>query len=96
MFEKLQQLKQLKQLRDQAMAMQKALAQQFVTTQKGNVKVVMSCDQKIHKVEIDGENQDDVVNALNEALQESQKVAAKKMSEQMGGLGGMLGGLGGQ
>jgi DNA-binding protein YbaB len=95
MFQKFQQLKQLKQLRDQAMAMQKALSQQFVTVEKGNVKVVLSCDQKVHKVEIDGENQEDVVNALNDAIKDSQKEAAKKLQE-MGGLGGLGSMLGGQ
>ena len=95
MFEKLQQLKKLNDLRSQAMQMQKALAQEFVTQEKGNVRVVLSCDQKVHKVEIDGENQDKIVDVLNDALKESQKVAAKKMSENMGGLGGLLGGLGG-
>lgn len=94
MFEKLQQLKKLNDLRSQAMQMQKALAQEFVTQEKGNVRVVLSCDQKVHKVEIDGENQGKIVEVLNDALKESQKVAAKKMSENMGGLGGLLGGLG--
>lgn len=94
MFEKLQQLKKLNDLRSQAMQMQKALAQEFVTQEKGSVRVVLSCDQKVHKVEIDGENQEKIVEVLNDALKESQKVAAKKMSENMGGLGGLLGGLG--
>lgn len=93
MFQKFQQLKQLKQLRDKAMQMQKALSQEFVTVEKGDVKVVLSCDQKIHKVEIDGENNQDAVNALNDAISQSQKEAAKKLQEMggLGGLGGMLG-----
>lgn len=88
MFQKLQQLRDLKKLRDSAMAMQKALAQEFVNIEQDGIKVVMSGDQKIHKVEIDGEENRDLVDALNKALQESQKIAAKKMQE-MGGLGGL-------
>ena len=92
MFQKLQQLKELKKLRDQAMAMQKALAQEFITVEENGIKIVMSGDQKLHKVEIDGEENRDLVNAMNKALQESQKVAAKKLQEMGGGLGGLLGG----
>lgn len=76
------------------MAMQKALAQEFVTVEKNGIKVVMSGDQKVQKVEIDGERNDNVAEAVNEAVKESQKVAAKKIQEMGGGLQGLLGGLG--
>ncbi len=92
MFQKFQQLKELKQLRDQAMAMQKALAQEFITVEENGIKIVMSGDQKVHKIEIDGEENKHLVDAMNKALQESQKVAAKKLQEMGGGLGGLLGG----
>lgn len=91
MFEKLQQLKELKQLRDKAMAMQKALAQETITVEKNGVKVVMSGDQKVQRLEINGEEQDNVASVLNDALKESQKVAAKKLQEMGGGLSGLLG-----
>lgn len=91
MFDKFQQLKKLKQLRDQAMAMQKVLAQEFVNIEKNGIKIVMSGDQKVHKVEIDGEEQRNLVDAFNEAIKESQKVAAKKVQEMGGGLSGLLG-----
>lgn len=94
MFQKFQQLKELKQLRDQAMAMQKALAQEFITVEESGIKIVMSGDQKVHKIEIDGDENRDLVDAMNKALQESQKVAAKKLQEMGGGLGGLLGGMG--
>lgn len=74
--------------------MQKALASEFVTVEKNGVKVVMSGDQKVQKVEIDGERNDNVAEAVNEAVKESQKVAAKKIQEMGGGLQGLLGGLG--
>lgn len=93
MFGKLQQLKKLKQLRDQAMAMQKALSLEFVTVEKNGVKLVMSADQKVHKLEVNGEEQKQVIEVINDALKESQKVAAKKVQEMGGGLGGLLGGM---
>lgn len=92
MFQKMQQAKQLWDLRNKAMAMQKALAQEFVTIEKNGVKVVMSGDQKVQKIEIDGTENRNVAEAVNEAIKESQKIAAKKIQEMGGGLGGLLGG----
>ncbi|MBI4032997.1 MAG: YbaB/EbfC family nucleoid-associated protein [Candidatus Blackburnbacteria bacterium] len=91
MFEKLQQLKELKRLRDQAMAMQKALAQETIVVEEDGIKVVMSGDQKLQKLEVNGEEQSKVADVINKALKESQKVAAKKIQEMGGGLGGLLG-----
>lgn len=88
----MQQAKQLWDLRNKAMAMQKALAQEFVTIEKNGVKVVMSGDQKVQKIEIDGTENRNVSEAVNEAIKESQKIAAKKIQEMGGGLGGLLGG----
>lgn len=92
MFQKLQQLKELKKLRDQAMAMQRALAQEFVNVEKNGVKIVMSGDQKVQRIEIEGEENTQVAEAVNEAIKESQKIAAKKVQEMGGGLGGLFGG----
>lgn len=91
MFEKLQQLKELKRLRDQAMAMQKVLAQETIVVEEDGVKVVMSGDQKVQRLEVDGEDKNKITEVLNKALKESQKVAAKKLQEMGGGLGGLLG-----
>ncbi|OGY11596.1 MAG: hypothetical protein A3F61_01725 [Candidatus Blackburnbacteria bacterium RIFCSPHIGHO2_12_FULL_41_13b] len=92
MFQKMQQAKQLWDLRNKAMAMQKALAQEFVTIEKNGIKVVMSGDQKVQKIEIDGAENRNISEAVNEAIKESQKIAAKKIQEMGGGLGGLLGG----
>jgi len=72
--------------------MQKALAQEFVTIEKNGIKVVMSGDQKVQKIEIDGAENRNISEAVNEAIKESQKIAAKKIQEMGGGLGGLLGG----
>ena len=45
----------IKQMRDQAMKMQQMLSAEEVVVEKNGVKVVMSGDQKIKPIEIDGQ-----------------------------------------
>jgi hypothetical protein len=91
MFDKLKQLGELKKMRDQAIALQKKLAEEIITLEENGVRVVISGDQKIQTLEIDGVQEERVKEALNKALKKSQEVAAKKMQEMSGGLTGMLG-----
>lgn len=91
MFDKFQQIKKLKELRDQAMQMQKALQAESMTVEDHGVKIVIRGDQQIEQIYIDGEENKDVREAVNKALKESQKVAAKKLQEMGGGLSGLLG-----
>lgn len=86
-----QQLKELKKLRDQALTMQKALSQETIYIEENNVRVVMTGDQKIKELSVDGEDQSKVAEILNKALKKSQEVAAKKLQEMGGGLSGLLG-----
>ncbi|MBI2405790.1 YbaB/EbfC family nucleoid-associated protein [Candidatus Microgenomates bacterium] len=92
MFDKLQQLKKLKQLRDQAMQMQKALRAETITVEEDGIQVVMTGDQQIQKLTISGEDQKKVAEVLNKALKKSQEIAAKKLQQMGGGLSGLLGG----
>jgi len=92
MFDK---IKQLKQMRDQAMAIQKQLSQEEIVVERGDVRIVISGDQKIKELTVRGIGSDEVVNALNDAVKQSQQLAAKKLQEMSGGLGGLLGGMGG-
>lgn len=92
MFDK---IKQLKQMRDQAMAVQKQLAAEEIVVERGAVKIVISGDQKIKELTVQGVSSQEVVNALNEAIKKSQELAAKKLQEMSGGLSGLLGGMGG-
>lgn len=71
--------------------MQKALAQETIVVEEDGIKVVMSGDQKLQKLEVEGEEKSKVADVINKALKESQKVAAKKLQEMGGGLGGLLG-----
>lgn len=92
MFNPLKGMGDLNELRKQAMALQKALKEIIVTEEKGRAYVKMSADMKIHEVKINGEEMNDLKDALNDAIEKSQKKAAAKMQELGGGLGGLLGG----
>lgn len=92
MFNPLKGLGDINELRKQAMALQKALKEIIVTEEKGRAYVKMSADMKIHEVKINGEEMNDLKDALNDAIEKSQKKAAAKMQELGGGLGGLLGG----
>lgn len=77
---------------------QKELQKQVITIEKGDgaVTVEITGEQKIKKIHIDPEfvDLDDIgllerwiEDAVKEAIQESQKVAAEKMQPMMGALG---------
>lgn len=79
---------------------QKELQKQIITVEKGDgaVRVEITGEQKIKKIHIDPDyvDLDDihelekwVEEAVKEAIQESQKVAAEKMQPMMGMLGGL-------
>ncbi len=82
----------------QARKVQKELQKMIITAEQGDgaVKVEITGEQKIKKVHIDPEyvDLDDIgqlerwiEDAVKEAIQESQKVAAEKMQPFMGALG---------
>ena len=94
MFDKLQQLKELKKMRDDAMAMQRTLDAETVEVEKRGVNVKITLAQRVVSIDVNGKNDSDIVEAMNEAIKESQKEAAKKM-QQMGGFDSLKGMLGG-
>ncbi len=84
----------------QVKKLQKELQKMIITVEKGDGAVVVEItgDQKIKKVNIDPEfvDLDDigqlerwVEDAVKEAIQESQRVAAEKMQPMMGALGNL-------
>lgn len=79
-------------MRDQAIKMQQALSGEEVMVEKNGVKVVMSGDQKIKQLTIDGADDWRVKEVIAEAIKKSQEIAAKKLTEISGGLQGLLGG----
>src|SRR3989338_7096204 len=97
MFDKLQQLKELKRMRDEAMRIQKALDEEIAEVEKHGVRVRVTLAQRFVEIQSNGKSESDIVDAVNEAVKESQKQAAKKMQGMVGmeGLKGMFGGGGG-
>ncbi len=93
MFNPLQGLGDLKKMRDQAMAIQRELQKEEITIDKHGVRIVITGDQKVIKIEVNGKSDNDVKDAINEAVKKSQEVAAKKLQQMSGGLGGLLGGM---
>lgn len=86
MLDGLKQLGDLKKMRDSAMEIQKKLAGIKITVEHKGVMVVMTADQKL--VSISGEQDfEKITEAVNEALKQSQKVAADEMKPMMGGMG---------
>ncbi len=92
MFNPLKPLGDLKKMRDQAMEIQKQLQAEEITVEKNGVRVVISGDQKIRELESNDKSDNDIKEAINEAVKKSQEVAARKLSQMSGGLQGLLGG----
>lgn len=86
------QLGELKKMRDQAMQIQKALQAEEIKVEKNGVNITITGDQKIKDLSTNGRSDNDIKEAVNEAVKKSQEVAAKKLSQMGGGLGGLLGG----
>lgn len=82
----------LKTMRDQAVKMQQALAGEQVVVERGGIKVVMTGDQKIKQLIIDGVEDWRIKDVIAEAIKKSQEIAAKKLTEMSGGIQGLLGG----
>jgi len=79
-------------MRDEAMAIQRQLQQEEVEVQTRGVRVVATGDQKIKVLQSNGRSDEDIREAVNEAIKKAQEVAAKKLQQMGGGLQGLLGG----
>lgn len=82
----------LNQLRQQAKKMQQDLAAEMIEVEEGDIKVVISGDQKITHFSVQGITSQEAVDVLNKAIKKSQELAAQKLQQMTGGLGGLLGG----
>jgi DNA-binding protein YbaB len=89
------QLGEIKKMRDQAMAMQRELQSEIVEVSKRGVYVKISGDQKVIEIKSNEKSDDDIREAVNEAIKKSQEIAAKKLQSMTGGMGGLAGMLGG-
>ena len=77
----LQGLGDLNKMRQQAVKMQQALQGKQIVVEKGEVRVVISGDQRILEFTVQGYSSQDAVDALNDAIKQSQKLAAEKLKE---------------
>lgn len=82
----------LNKLRQQAMQMQKNLAGQQIAVEESGVKVVISGDQKIIELTVQGIGNPVLNDVLNKAIRKSQELAAKELMNVSGGMGGLMGG----
>jgi len=73
-------------MRKQAQTNQQALEKEEFEESSGDVRVVISGNQSVKKVEIDGEENEDVKNAINSAIKRSQQAAAGKLMEMSKGM----------
>ena len=94
MFDKFKQLGELAKMRQKAVELQKELEKIIKTAEKHGYTVSVTGDQKIRYIKKDGEDMQDLVDLINDAMKDVQKESAKKMMEMGGGLSGLLGGLG--
>ena len=72
--------------------MQKNLAGQQIIVEESGVKVVISGDQKIIELSVQGIGNPVLNDVLNKAIRKSQELAAKELMNVSGGMGGLMGG----
>ena len=92
MINPFKQIGEIKKMRDQAMQIQRELQGEEVVVEKNGVRVIITGDQKIKELSSNGQSDNDIKEAVNEAIKKSQEVAAKKLQQMGGGLSGLLGG----
>ncbi|MEK7060878.1 MAG: YbaB/EbfC family nucleoid-associated protein [Patescibacteria group bacterium] len=71
----------LNSMRKQAMQIQQALAQEEFEVIEGNVRIVISGNQEVRVIEVDGVENDSLKRAINDAIKKSQQAAALKLAE---------------
>ncbi|OGK64796.1 hypothetical protein A2313_00215 [Candidatus Roizmanbacteria bacterium RIFOXYB2_FULL_41_10] len=71
----------LRNFQQKAQAMQQQLAQEEVTVEKNGIKIVMSGDQKVKSIEIDGVMENRIAEAFAEAVKKTQEIAAQKLMQ---------------
>ncbi|MEK7571736.1 MAG: YbaB/EbfC family nucleoid-associated protein [Patescibacteria group bacterium] len=89
------QIGEMKKMRDEAMRIQKLLKTKMIDINKHGVFVRISADQEIQEIKTNDKSDEDVRKAVNEAIKEAQKVAAKELQSMAGGMGGLGSLLGG-
>ncbi len=81
MFNPFKALGNLQQFQQKAQAMQQALAAEEVVVERNGVRIVMSGDQKVKEIEVDGVMENRIAEAFAEAIKKTQEIAARKLME---------------
>lgn len=86
-------LKQFKDLRSQAKTMQDSLAQETISEEKNNVKIVLNGNMEVLEIKLNenlskNAQEETLKNCFNDALKRAQRLMAKKLQE-MGGIPGL-------
>ena len=81
MFNPFKALGDVNQMRKQALEIQQALEKEEFEVVKGNVRIVMTGNQNVKTAEVDGESNENLKAAVNEAIKKSQQAAAMKLAE---------------
>jgi DNA-binding protein YbaB len=68
-------------MRKQAAVIQAALEQEEFEVNEGNVRILISGNQNVRLVEIDGVANETLKRAINDAIKKSQQAAAMKLTE---------------
>lgn len=76
----------LNQMRKQAMQIQQMLEKEEFEIVQENVRIVISGNQNVKLVEIDGQRNQTVERAFNDAIKKSQQAAAGKLAEMTKGM----------
>lgn len=71
----------INQMRKQAASIQQALEAEEFEVVVGNVRVVITGNQNVKVVEVDGSSDENVKRAVNDAIKRSQQAAAGKLAE---------------
>lgn len=81
MFNPFKALGDINAMRKQAAAIQQALEAEEFEVRQGNVRVVITGNQNVKVVEIDGSPSEDLKRAINDAIKRSQQAAAGKLAQ---------------
>jgi len=73
--------------------LQKKIQNNKTIVEENGVKAVVTGDGKLKELHVDGENMNNAVKVINEAITKAQKYAAEEMKDSMGDLSKVLGNL---
>ena len=77
----------LNAMRKQAAVIQSALEKEEYEINEGNVKILISGNQNVRSIEVDGVANETLKRASNDAIKKSQQAAAMKLTELSKGMG---------